>query len=100
MEGLIITEEQFDLILIKYKQLKTEIDQKEIVVKKIIENGNEMLKNSSTSINYISEFASKMVNFNSKWSNLKKMVDFKIKELNQLEEFINELRRKKLIKII
>ena len=87
-EGIIITEEQFDQRKIKYKQIKSEIERKETAVKRVLDNGNEMLKSSTN----VADLARNMININNKWSNLNRRVEFKNSLFTQLDEYINELR--------
>lgn len=63
-------------------------------VKKVIESGNEMLKNATSRVNNLAELAKNMTNLNTKWSHLDKKIDAKNKQFSQLGEYINELRRK------
>ena len=77
-----------------YKQMKSEIDRREPEVKRILETGNEMLKNSTGGVSNVADLARSMININTKWSNLNKRVDSKNKLFTQLSEYANELRRK------
>jgi len=92
-EGIIITEEQFDQRVIKYKQIKSEIERKEAHVKRVLDNGNEMLKSTSTSVANGNELARNLMSINQKWSHLNKKIDVKNQLFAQLSEYINELRR-------
>jgi hypothetical protein len=74
--------------------LKSEIDRREPEVKRILETGNEMLKNSTGGVSNVADLARSMININTKWSNLNKRVDSKNKLFTQLSEYVNELRRK------
>ena len=49
-EGVIITEEQFDQRKLKYKQIKSEVERKEAAVKRVLDNGNEMLKSAQSQV--------------------------------------------------
>jgi dystrophin len=91
-EGIIITEEQFDQRVIKYKQIKSEIERKESHVKRVLDNGNEMLKSASASVANVNELARNLMSINQKWSNLNKKIDVKNKLFAQLSDYINELR--------
>lgn len=92
-EGIIITEEQFDQRTVKYKQLKSEIDRKEGAIKKLLDAGNDMLKNSTGSLSNAKELAKNLININTKWNNLNKKIDTKNRLFAQLADYINELRR-------
>ena len=83
-----------------YKQMKSEIDRREPEVKRILETGNEMLKNSTGGVSNVADLARSMININTKWSNLNKRVDSKNKLFTQLSEYANELRRKLVYFII
>ncbi len=74
--------------------MKSEIDRREPEVKRILETGNEMLKNSTGGVSNVADLARSMININTKWSNLNKRVDSKNKLFTQLSEYVNELRRK------
>lgn len=63
-------------------------------MKRILETGNEMLKNSTGGVSNVADLARSMININTKWSNLNKKVDSKNKLFTQLSEYVNELRRK------
>jgi chromosome segregation ATPase len=93
-DGIILNEEQFEQKIVKYKQLKTDIDRREPEVKRILETGNDMLKNSSGGVSNVADLARSMININTKWSNLNKKVDSKNKLFTQLNDYVNELRRK------
>ena len=63
-------------------------------MRRILDNGNDMLKNSSGGVSNVADLARNMINLNAKWSNLNKRVEAKNKTYIQLGEYINELRRK------
>lgn len=92
-EGIIINEEQFDQRIVKYKQLKSEIEHRDSEVKRIIDTGNEMLKNSSGGVSSVADLARCLIEINNKWGNLNKKVDAKNNLYNQLSAYVNELRR-------
>lgn len=92
-EGVIITEEQFDQRVIKYKQIKAEIERKESQVKKALDAGNEMLKSSSNNLANINELARNLNNISTKWTSLNKKIDSKNRLFAQLSDIINELRQ-------
>ena len=62
-------------------------------VRQLIENGNEMLKTSTSPIASVTEFANNMSNLNQNWTALNHKIEFKTKEFAKLEGYINELRR-------
>jgi hypothetical protein len=76
------------------KQLKSEIDRKESSIKKLLDAGNEMLKNSTGGLSNAKELAKNLININTKWNNLNKKIDSKNRLFAQLADYINELRRK------
>jgi chromosome segregation ATPase len=92
-EGVIITEEQFDQRIIKYKQIKAEIERKEAQVRRCLDAGNEMLKSSNSNLTNVNELANNLSNINVKWTNLNKKIDAKNRLFTQLCEYINELRQ-------
>jgi DNA repair exonuclease SbcCD ATPase subunit len=102
-EGCIITEEQFDQRVLKYKQIKAELERKEHQVTRCLEAGNEMLKNSSnnssngseanSSIPDLSELARNLSSINAKWANLNKRIEAKNKFFALMSEYVAELRR-------
>lgn len=74
--------------------MKSEIDRKESAVKKLLDAGNDMLKNSTSSLSNAKELAKNLININTKWTNLNKKIDAKNRLFAQLADYINELRRK------
>jgi dystrophin len=93
-EGVIITEEQFDQRVLKYKQIKAEVERKEAQVRRILDAGNDMLKsNSNSNLSNANELASSLSSLNGKWTNLNKRVEAKNRLFAQLAEYINELRQ-------
>ena len=91
-EGVVITEEQFDQRVVKYKQVKAEIERKEPQVRRSLEAGNEMLR--SPDLANANDLAKSLSNLNLKWTSLNKKIDAKNHLFAQLSEYINELRRK------
>lgn len=92
-EGIIINEEQFEQRILKYKQMKAEIERRNDEVKRIIDTGNDMLKNSSGGVSNVADLARCLVNINNKWANLNMKVDAKNKLFDQLSEWVNDLRQ-------
>jgi hypothetical protein len=78
----------------KIKQIKSEIERKEPEVKRIIDIGNDMLKNSAGGVSNVADLARSLININNKWGNLNRKVDMKNKIYNQFSDCVNELRRK------
>lgn len=75
--------------------MKSEIDRKESAIKKLLDAGNDMLKNSTSSLSNAKELAKNLININTKWNNLNKKIDAKNRLFAQLADYINELRRNK-----
>lgn len=74
--------------------MKSEIDRKESAVKKLLDAGNDMIRNSTSSISNTKELAKNLINLNGKWTNLNVKIDAKNRLFAQLADHINELRRK------
>ena len=70
-----------------------QIDRRNAEVKRIIDTGNEMLKNSAGGVSNVADLARCLININNKWGNLNMKVDAKNKLFDQLSEYVNELRR-------
>jgi len=93
-EGIIINEEQFEQRIVKYRQMRSEIERRSGDVKRVIDTGNDMLKNSSGGVSNVAELAKCLININNKWGVLCQKVDSKNKFFDQMTDYVNELRRK------
>jgi len=92
-EGIIINEEQFEQRIVKYRQMRSEIERRSGEVKRIIDTGNDMLKNSSGGVSNVADLAKCLININNKWSILCQKVDLKNKFFDQMTDYVNELRQ-------
>ena len=66
------------------------MERREAQVNRILESGNEILKNSSCDL---SDLARRLKNLNTKWANLSKKVDDRNKVFAILSQYINDLKR-------
>ena len=70
--------------------MKSELERRELQINRILENGNEMLKNSEGDS---SNLARRLKSLNTKWSNLSKKCDDRNKIFTMLSQYVNELKR-------
>jgi ElaB/YqjD/DUF883 family membrane-anchored ribosome-binding protein len=87
----VLNEEQLNDKVKRAKEFKFEIEHKEADVKRIFDNGNEMLKTSSGS-GSVADLARNLMNLNTKWSSLCKRVQMRVKMFNDIEELVGELK--------
>ncbi len=88
---LILSEEQLTEKYNRYRDLKYEVEHKELVIKHIINTGNIMLKNSTVS--NAADLARNMLNINTKWATFCKSADAKYRYFHEIQESYNELKR-------
>ena len=77
-----------------FKLIKSEMERKEPMVKKLIDTGNAILKESTNSITNATDLALILIGINTKWANLAKRVEAKNEFFTEMGECISELRRK------
>ena len=83
----------FLVFFFNLKQMRSDLDQREPKVKRVLETGNEMLKAASGGLSNATHLAQSIININTKWNDLNNRVDAKKKQFAQLNDYLNELRR-------